>query len=125
MIVLAAHLTLAAALFKSPPHGSSCHGSQLSVGDEFVPRDGPTETVKTIAIMTFGPDVVGFVYQARDGKLFAQARSGMPPRAQKALGVRVGSHQIGQPYQYSAIVQMKSAPMVTRLCRQNEYIPAQ
>lgn len=107
-------LTLLAAVASSPPHmvAERCYDSQLSIGERFIPRGASTQTVKRVAAVTYGEDTVGFVYQSADDRLWAQARSGMPPDDQRAIGLTqiLSDHKTGMKYDYSAIVPVKSNP---------------
>ena len=88
-----------------------CAGAPLSVGDEFIPRGGQPETVRFVAAALYGRDVVGYVYQSKNKKLYAQARSGMPSADQSFLKIEpIPDHKTGQTYRYSPIVPIKANP---------------
>jgi len=100
----------------------TCAGAaQISVGDDFIPRNGKPETVRSVARVIYGADLVGFVYRTTDDRLFAQARSGMPARDQVLIGIKpLPPHRTGDIYRYSAIVPIAVNPwrdLVVAFCR--------
>ncbi len=105
-------LTLALTPIVSPRPSGNCNGAPLSIGDQFIPRGGKVETVKSIATAKYGPDIVGFVYRSSANKLYAQARSGMSLSDQRVAGINqyLPDHKTGQLYRHSAIVPMRVNP---------------
>lgn len=98
-----------------------CIAAPLSIGDQFIAKSGSRETVRKVAQVKYGSDIVGFVYQTSDGRLFAQARSGMPARDQALIGLTpLAAHKTGEKYLYSPIVAFKKNPwndLIVVFCR--------
>jgi len=111
-----------AAIVGSYSKAYTCAGAApISVGDDFIPRNGRPETVRSIARVLYGEDLVGFVYRATDDRLFAQARSGMPASDQVLIGITpLAPHETGDIYRYSAVVPIAVNPwrdLVVLVCR--------
>ena len=115
-------LLVAAVLFGTTANFSpicTTGSSPLAPGEGFIPLNGSVETVKRVAAIEYGPDTVGFVYRTTDGKLFTQARSGMPASDQRKIGIvnLLPPHQTGAKYLWSPIVPMKKSPWQDLLIR--------
>src|SRR6185437_85531 len=88
-----------------------CPVAPLALDDRFISAAGTRETVRQVAQVKYGTDVVGFVYRTTDGRLYAQARSGMPAKDQQLIGVGVlPEHHVGDKYRYSRIVRIERNP---------------